>query len=183
MLLSSKLPLIPPQTSELKLALDGTNALTPSQVLVWHFACYLKSCLSTPFCILVDQFNFKPPAFMKSICAFARSYYSCDIGIPDQKSEDRAGCGAKQPDYDVRHDESAGSCDGKTSRHGAPGGNKKMLGVIILKCSERKSFPIRLLPLTDLVLYTFRVASAPSTPPRNPHIFCLIVSLAVIQSL
>ncbi|XP_041830724.1 target of Myb protein 1 isoform X2 [Melanotaenia boesemani] len=30
--LSSKPPLIPPQTSELKLALDGTSALTPSQV-------------------------------------------------------------------------------------------------------------------------------------------------------
>lgn len=34
-LLSSKPPLIPPQTSELKLALDGTNALTPSQVMLW----------------------------------------------------------------------------------------------------------------------------------------------------
>ncbi|XP_040918272.1 target of Myb protein 1 isoform X2 [Toxotes jaculatrix] len=31
-LLSSKPPLIPPQTSELKLALEGTNAFTPSQV-------------------------------------------------------------------------------------------------------------------------------------------------------
>ncbi|XP_023149357.1 target of Myb protein 1 isoform X1 [Amphiprion ocellaris] len=31
-LLSSKPPLIPPQTSELKLALEGSNALTPSQI-------------------------------------------------------------------------------------------------------------------------------------------------------
>ena len=56
---------------------------------------------------------------------FQRGSYCCDIGILDQKSEDRAGCGAKQPDDDVRHDESAGSRDSKTSRHGAPGGNKK----------------------------------------------------------
>lgn len=67
---------------------------------------------------------------MKSICAFARSDYSCDhtgnlIDLPDKNAEDRAGSGAKQPDYDVRHDESAGSCDGKTSRHGAAGGKKK----------------------------------------------------------
>lgn len=38
-LLSSKPPLIPSQTSELKLALEGTNALTPSQVMVWLFPC------------------------------------------------------------------------------------------------------------------------------------------------
>lgn len=32
-LLSSKPPLLPPQTSELKLALEGTSAFTPSQVM------------------------------------------------------------------------------------------------------------------------------------------------------
>ena len=37
------------------------------------------------------------------------------------------------------------------------------------------------LPLTDLVRYTFCVASTPSIP--HPHILCLIVSLAVIHSL
>lgn len=37
--LSSKPPLIPSQTSELKLALEGTNALTPNQVMVWLFPC------------------------------------------------------------------------------------------------------------------------------------------------
>lgn len=46
------------------------------------------------------------------------------IDFPDKKAEDRAGSGAKQPDYDVRHDESAGSRHGKTSRHGAAGGKK-----------------------------------------------------------
>lgn len=64
---------------------------------------------------------------MKSIFPFAKTYYSCVysgnvIDIPGEDAEDRAGSGAKQPDYDVRHDESAGSCHGKTSRHGAAGG-------------------------------------------------------------
>lgn len=36
-LLSSQPCLITQQTAELKLALDGTNALTPSQVIVWLF--------------------------------------------------------------------------------------------------------------------------------------------------
>lgn len=66
---------------------------------------------------------------MKSICSFARRYYSCVysgsiIDVPDKEAEDRAGSGAKQPDHDVRHDESAGSCHGKTGRHGAAGGKK-----------------------------------------------------------
>jgi len=46
------------------------------------------------------------------------------IAIPGTKAEDRAGSRAKQPDYDVRHDESARSSHGEASRHGAVGGKK-----------------------------------------------------------
>lgn len=56
-LLSSKPPLIPPQTSELKLALEGTNALTPSQVMLWLFFSPILAELH----VLVSTDSFFPP--------------------------------------------------------------------------------------------------------------------------
>lgn len=65
-LLSSKL--IPHQTSELKLALEGPNALTPSQVMVWLFPCLLKCCLTSPFCIYVYQLLLASSTYEINMC-------------------------------------------------------------------------------------------------------------------
>ncbi|XP_008283841.1 target of Myb1 membrane trafficking protein [Stegastes partitus] len=56
-LLSSKPPLIPPQTSELKLALEGSNALTPSQIKTLKTELGVVRCNLTTMSDMMSQLD------------------------------------------------------------------------------------------------------------------------------
>lgn len=119
--------------------------------------------------LCIFQFLLASSTYQINIC-LCKEYYSCVLLIlPDKKAEDRAGSGAEQPDHDVRHDESAGSCHGKTGRHGAAGGKKSDSGFIIL-CRNSA------LPLTDLVLFTFLCCTGPLKPLPTHYLSDCVIS-------
>lgn len=70
-----------------------------------------------------------PMIHVQVAAALLKSVSGAVLMFPGQKAEGRAGSGAQQSDHDVRHDESAGSCHGKTSRHGAAGGKNMLIHI------------------------------------------------------